>query len=47
MLTKWGYRVKNLDRISYAGLGKNSLKPAQWRHLKKREVNMLKNKAGL
>lgn len=47
MLTKWGYHVKNLDRISYAGLGKNSLKPGQWRHLKKREVNMLKNKAGL
>lgn len=47
MFTKWGFRVKNLDRLSYAGLRKNHLKPGQWRYLKKREINILKNKAGL
>lgn len=47
MLTKWGYHVKNLDRVSYAGLEKNQLKPGQWRYLKGHEVNSLKNKAGL
>lgn len=47
MFKKWGFRVKNLDRLSYAGLKKNHLKPGEWRYLKKREINILKNKAGL
>lgn len=47
MFKKWGFDVKNLDRLSFAGLKKNHLKPGEWRHLKKREVNIIRNKAGL
>lgn len=43
----WGYNVKNLDRIAFAGLHKNSLKPGAWRYLKTPEINKLMNKAGL
>lgn len=47
LFKKWGFNVKNLDRLSFAGLKKNQLKPGQWRYLKQREVNIIRNKAGL
>lgn len=47
MFKTLGYDVKNLDRIYFAGIKKERLKPGEWRHLSKKEVNMLKNKAGI
>jgi 23S rRNA pseudouridine2605 synthase len=39
---KLGYRVKKLDRVSFAGLTKKNLQRGHWRHLTAREVSMLK-----
>jgi 23S rRNA pseudouridine2605 synthase len=39
---KLGYRVKKLDRVSFAGLTKKNLQRGHWRHLTQKEVNMLK-----
>ncbi len=47
MFKTMGYYVKNLDRIYYGGIKKEKLKPGQWRHLTKKEVNILKNQAGI
>ncbi len=38
-----GYMVERLDREYYAGLTKKDLKRGWWRHLKEREVIMLKH----
>lgn len=37
-----GYRVKALDRVSYAGLTKKNLPRGKWRFLAPKEVNFLK-----
>ncbi len=42
-----GYKVKKLNRISFAGLKRQGLKPGQWRYLYKREVRHLYNITGL
>ena len=47
MFKTWGYHVKNLDRLTFAGIAKHNLKPGAWRYLKDREVRILRNKAGL
>ncbi len=47
MFKSLGYHVKNLDRIYYGGVKKEKLKPGEWRHLTRKELNILKNKAGL
>jgi 23S rRNA pseudouridine2605 synthase len=39
---KLGYRVRKLDRVSFAGLTKKNLQRGQWRHLTDKEVSMLK-----
>ncbi|GLR17745.1 pseudouridine synthase [Portibacter lacus] len=38
-----GYKVERLDREYYAGLTKKDLKRGWWRHLKEKEVIMLKH----
>ncbi|MCL4107211.1 UNVERIFIED_CONTAM: hypothetical protein GTU68_033026 [Idotea baltica] len=38
-----GYRVERLDREYYAGLTKKDLKRGWWRHLKEKEIIMLKH----
>ena len=35
------YKVKNLDRITFAGIGKTNLKRGEWRFLTKQEVDKL------
>ncbi|NPA33964.1 MAG: rRNA pseudouridine synthase [Chlorobi bacterium] len=42
-----GYKVKKLNRISFAGLKRQGLKPGEWRYLYKREVRHLHNLTGL
>ncbi|HCC71854.1 MAG TPA: pseudouridine synthase, partial [Bacteroidales bacterium] len=37
-----GYRVKKLDRVYFAGLTKKNLPRGKWRHLTKKEINILK-----
>jgi 23S rRNA pseudouridine2605 synthase len=39
---KLGYRVRKLDRVSFAGLTKKNLQRGTWRHLTPKEVSMLK-----
>jgi 23S rRNA pseudouridine2605 synthase len=39
---KMGYRVKKLDRVSFAGLTKKNLQRGHWRLLTQKEVSMLK-----
>ncbi len=39
---KLGYRVRKLDRVSFAGLTKKNLQRGHWRHLTDQEVSMLK-----
>lgn len=39
---KLGYRVRKLDRVSFAGLTKKNLQRGHWRHLTQKEVSMLK-----
>ncbi len=40
------YKIKNLDRIEFAGLNKKDLKRGQWRHLETKEIGFLKMLAG-
>lgn len=47
MFKSLGYYVKNLDRVYYGGIKKEQLKPGEWRHLSRKELNILKNKAGI
>ncbi len=42
-----GYKVKKLNRISFAGLKRQGLKPGEWRYLYKREVRHLYHLTGL
>ncbi|MRR21667.1 rRNA pseudouridine synthase [bacterium] len=39
---KFGYKVRKLDRVSFAGLTKKNLQRGHWRHLTPKEVSMLK-----
>lgn len=39
----FGYKVKSLDRVLYAGLSKKNLPRGKWRHLTKMEVIKLKH----
>ncbi len=39
---KLGYKVRKLDRVSFAGLTKKNLQRGHWRHLTQKEVSMLK-----
>ncbi len=39
---KLGYRVRKLDRVSFAGLTKKNLQRGHWRHLTDKELSMLK-----
>lgn len=39
---KFGYNVRKLDRVFFAGLTKKNLQRGSWRHLTDREVSMLK-----
>ncbi len=39
----FGYRVKKLDRVYYAGLTKKDLPRGRWRHLTEKEILMLKH----
>ena len=41
-----GYKVKNLDRIEFAGITKKDLKRGQWRFLNNKEIGFLKMTAG-
>lgn len=38
----FGYKVKKLDRVSFAGLTKKNVPRGRWRHLTEKEINMLK-----
>jgi 23S rRNA pseudouridine2605 synthase len=42
MFEKLGYRVRKLDRVSFAGLTKKNLQRGHWRNLTDKEVSMLK-----
>jgi len=42
-----GYKVMDLDRISYAGIFTGAIKPGQWRHLNAIEVRKLKELCGI
>ena len=42
MFEKLGFRVRKLDRVSFAGLTKKNLQRGEWRHLTDKEVSMLK-----
>jgi len=42
ILEKFGYRVRKLDRVFFAGLTKKNLQRGSWRHLTDKEVSMLK-----
>lgn len=41
IFSKYGYLVKKLDRISFAGIDYSSLKRGEWRYLTKNEVKYL------
>jgi len=42
MFETLGYRVKKLDRVSFAGLTKKNLPRGKWRFLSRKEINILK-----
>ena len=42
MFEHFGYKVKKLDRVYFAGLTKKNLKRGQWRFLTEQEVTMLR-----
>ncbi|MBI5464119.1 MAG: rRNA pseudouridine synthase [Ignavibacteriales bacterium] len=42
-----GYDVRQLDRVSYAGITPLGLTRGEWRHLTKQEVEYLKQQAGI
>jgi len=37
-----GYKVKNLDRVYFAGLTKKNVPRGRWRYLSEKEISMLK-----
>ncbi len=39
-----GYKVKNLDRVSFAGLTKKALPRGRWRYLTEKEIVMLRRR---
>lgn len=39
---KLGFRIRKLDRVSFAGLTKKNLQRGHWRHLTPKEISMLK-----
>ncbi len=39
---KLGYKVRKLDRVSFAGLTKKNLQRGHWRHLTPKEISLLK-----
>ena len=41
LFEKLGYKVKNLDRVSFAGLTKKALPRGRWRYLTEKEIIML------
>jgi 23S rRNA pseudouridine2605 synthase len=41
LFEKMGYKVKNLDRVSFAGLTKKALPRGRWRYLTEKEIIML------
>ncbi len=43
MFNVLGYSVLELDRVEFAGMVKDGLKPGEWRNLTKEEVDSLKN----
>lgn len=47
MIEALGNEVRQLARISYAGLNTRGLRPGRWRHLKDKEVNYLRSKVKL
>ncbi len=47
MMEALGAEVQKLSRITYAGLTMAGLRSGRWRHLKQREVNMLRSKVKL
>ena len=42
MFEHFGYKVKKLDRVYFAGLTKKNLRRGQWRFLTEQEIAMLK-----
>lgn len=42
MFEHFGYRIKKLDRVYYAGLTKKNLPRGKWRFLNEKEISMLK-----
>jgi 23S rRNA pseudouridine2605 synthase len=46
MFEKYGYFVRDLDRVEYAGLKLDKLKEGQWRTLTEKEVNKLNSLEG-
>ena len=42
MFAALGYSVEELDRVSFAGISYQGLKPGQWRYLTDDEVEQLK-----
>ena len=38
-----GYEVKNLDRVTYAGLTKKNVERGKWRYLNEKEIRLLKH----
>lgn len=47
MMEALGAEVQKLGRILYAGLSTAGLRSGRWRHLKQREINMLRSKVKL
>lgn len=47
MFEELGYDVRQLDRVSYAGLTAHGLKRGAWRFLNKDEVRWLRSQAGM
>lgn len=45
MFEHYGYFVRELERVEYAGIGMEHLRPGQWRYLNAAEAAMLKKKA--
>lgn len=43
MFEHLNYQVKNLDRVSFAGISHKNLKRGKWRNLTKNEINFIKN----
>jgi len=43
MFEHFGYQVKKLDRVYYAGLTKKNIGRGRWRHLTEKEIKMLKH----